>query len=258
MGYHPKKANVVVTAGQTASVHLTLPSHRGNVSGRVLLQGTNVHSGVTVSVEGQSGQAVTDVSGDFTLQGVLPGSHTLVARKDGYVDGQAQVTVAANETSTVNLTLEAIPPDVPVLAVRGGALTVRGSGFGAAQGGSVVRVGGASVQTVLSWADDEVRVRVPATARLGFTVAEVVVASPAQTVEMPVRVLAPATFSLSDNVAHVVTGDGTLVAWGNDDYGQRTVPPGLGSMVSTSASFIHSVALQADGTVVAWGDNWAG
>ncbi|MCI0671856.1 MAG: carboxypeptidase regulatory-like domain-containing protein, partial [Myxococcaceae bacterium] len=254
-GYLQRQTEVVVTAGQTASAHLTLPRQRGNVAGRVLLAGTNNHAGVTVSITGHSGQATTSANGDFALQGVLPGSYTLVAQKAGWVDGQVQVTVAPTETSLVNLTLEQVPPAVPTMAVRGGELTLPGSGFGAQQGGSTVRVGGVAVETVVSWADHLVQVRVPATAPLGVGTAEVVVASPARTVEVPVRVLAPATFALSDARVLAVTDTGSPVAWGSNEWGQRDVPPGLGSVLSVEVSPFHSLALQPDGTVVAWGNN---
>jgi alpha-tubulin suppressor-like RCC1 family protein len=46
--------------------------------------------------------------------------------------------------------------------------------------------------------------------------------------------------------------DGTVVAWGNNGQGQTSVPPGLSNVVAIAAR-VHSVALKADGTVVAWG-----
>jgi len=52
--------------------------------------------------------------------------------------------------------------------------------------------------------------------------------------------------------------DGTVVAWGNNWYGQCTVPPGLTEVVSVSGGAWHSVALKSDGTVVTWGRNWWG
>jgi len=52
--------------------------------------------------------------------------------------------------------------------------------------------------------------------------------------------------------------DGTVVAWGDDYYGQSAIPAGLSGVVSISAGSNHSLALKSDGTVVAWGDNGQG
>jgi alpha-tubulin suppressor-like RCC1 family protein len=47
--------------------------------------------------------------------------------------------------------------------------------------------------------------------------------------------------------------DGTVVAWGDDEYGQTNVPAGLSNVVAISAGYYFSTALRADGTVVCWG-----
>src|SRR5207244_1535234 len=50
-------------------------------------------------------------------------------------------------------------------------------------------------------------------------------------------------------------GDGAVVAWGHNLYGQTSVPPGLSNVVGIAAGGYHSLALRSDGTIVAWGDN---
>ena len=53
--------------------------------------------------------------------------------------------------------------------------------------------------------------------------------------------------------------DGTVVAWGGlNTYGEITVPAALGGVVAISAAGDYSVALKSDGTVVAWGNNFYG
>ena len=47
--------------------------------------------------------------------------------------------------------------------------------------------------------------------------------------------------------------DGTVVAWGNDDYGQTDVPRGLSNVVAIAAGNSHSLAVIEDGSVAAWG-----
>jgi alpha-tubulin suppressor-like RCC1 family protein len=49
--------------------------------------------------------------------------------------------------------------------------------------------------------------------------------------------------------------DGTVVGWGNNDVGQTTVPDGLTNAAAVSAVYALSVALREDGTMTAWGDN---
>jgi hypothetical protein len=49
--------------------------------------------------------------------------------------------------------------------------------------------------------------------------------------------------------------DGTVVAWGINNCGQSVVPPGLTDVVAVAAGYCHSLALKRDGTVVGWGEN---
>jgi hypothetical protein len=46
-----------------------------------------------------------------------------------------------------------------------------------------------------------------------------------------------------------------VFAWGDNGFGQTSVPAGLSGVVKIAAGYSHSVALRADGTVVCWGDN---
>jgi alpha-tubulin suppressor-like RCC1 family protein len=47
--------------------------------------------------------------------------------------------------------------------------------------------------------------------------------------------------------------DGTVRAWGYNDFGQTTVPSDLGASMAIAAGAYHTVALRTDGTVRAWG-----
>src|SRR5208283_2599280 len=49
-----------------------------------------------------------------------------------------------------------------------------------------------------------------------------------------------------------------VVGWGDNSYGESTVPAGLSNVVAISAGDFDSLALEANGTVMAWGDNTYG
>ncbi|MBN2027955.1 MAG: hypothetical protein JW854_14495, partial [Actinobacteria bacterium] len=52
--------------------------------------------------------------------------------------------------------------------------------------------------------------------------------------------------------------DGTIVAWGWNDFGQRDVPAPNSGFVAVAAGNEHSLGLKSDGTIVAWGRNYEG
>ena len=52
--------------------------------------------------------------------------------------------------------------------------------------------------------------------------------------------------------------DGSVVAWGLNDFGQTSVPAGLTGVTAISVGATHSVALKSDDNVVAWGNNGHG
>ena len=58
-----------------------------------------------------------------------------------------------------------------------------------------------------------------------------------------------------DNHTLALKADGTVLAWGDNDCGQVTVPAGLTNVVAVAAGGLHSLALRSNGTVVAWGNN---
>ena len=51
---------------------------------------------------------------------------------------------------------------------------------------------------------------------------------------------------------------GAVAAWGDNTYGQTTMPVGLSGVTAIAAEGNHTVALKNDGTVVAWGDDTYG
>jgi parallel beta-helix repeat protein len=60
----------------------------------------------------------------------------------------------------------------------------------------------------------------------------------------------------NNNLALLVNG--TVVAWGDNSFGQASLPSNLSNVVAIAAGYLHSAALCSNGTVVAWGDNTFG
>ncbi|MGI6587526.1 MAG: RCC1 domain-containing protein [Peptococcia bacterium] len=59
------------------------------------------------------------------------------------------------------------------------------------------------------------------------------------------------------NHSLAIKSDDTVVAWGDNTYGQLNIPEGLSNVKVISAGYYHNLALKADGSVVAWGrDNY--
>ncbi len=61
--------------------------------------------------------------------------------------------------------------------------------------------------------------------------------------------------AIAVGAAHIIAlrSDSTVFAWGDNTYGQLSVPAGLSNVVSIAAGYWHSLALKSDGTVVFWG-----
>lgn len=77
------------------------------------------------------------------------------------------------------------------------------------------------------------------------------------------KYVAPPTDVSSNNLS-IATGSnhivllkkgGTVQAFGDDTYGQSTVPAGLSNVIAIAAGGNNSMALKSDGTVVAWGQD---
>lgn len=81
-------------------------------------------------------------------------------------------------------------------------------------------------------------------------------------VTVPADLAAPdsGVASIAGGYSHSVAlmEDGTVRAWGDNSYGQSTVPAGLTGVTAIAAGHHHTVALKSDGTVVAWGRDLEG
>ena len=61
--------------------------------------------------------------------------------------------------------------------------------------------------------------------------------------------------AISTHYSHslAVRTDGSIVAWGNNDFGQLDVPAPNTGFVAVAAGVTFSIGLKSDGSVVMWG-----
>ncbi|HEY3446582.1 MAG TPA: carboxypeptidase regulatory-like domain-containing protein [Myxococcales bacterium] len=73
----------------------------GSLTGKVEIFGRTDHSGAKVDVEGAALSATTAADGTFSLPGLLPGAHVLVASLDGYEPERRDVVVDPGASGSV-------------------------------------------------------------------------------------------------------------------------------------------------------------
>ncbi len=61
--------------------------------------------------------------------------------------------------------------------------------------------------------------------------------------------------SAGDRHGLALRSDGSLAAWGYNDYGQVSDAPAGNDFVAVSGGYCHSLALRSDGSLVSWGYN---
>jgi hypothetical protein len=76
--------------------------------------------------------------------------------------------------------------------------------------------------------------------------------------DVPTGLTGVTAIAAGDYHTVALKSDGTVVAWGNDGFGQSAVPAGLTGVTAIAAGSDHTVALKADGTLIAWGDDYFG
>ncbi|HEX6131743.1 MAG TPA: carboxypeptidase regulatory-like domain-containing protein [Actinomycetota bacterium] len=105
-GHATAQRTVTVAAGDVSQLELVLVSdERGSVAGRVTDEGGAPLEGASVSLEGTTLGADTAADGRYRIDGVPVGDYELVVRKSGYGLQRLPVTVTADATTTVDVTL---------------------------------------------------------------------------------------------------------------------------------------------------------
>jgi hypothetical protein len=74
---------------------------------------------------------------------------------------------------------------------------------------------------------------------------------------IPIGLSNVVAFAAGEHHSLALLGNGTVASWGYNSYGQTTILPGLSNVVAIAAGAWHSLALQSNGIVVGWGfDNF--
>jgi hypothetical protein len=72
---------------------------------------------------------------------------------------------------------------------------------------------------------------------------------------VPAGLSGATAIAAGDDDSLVLKSNGTVVAWGPDQYYQTDIPAGLSGVTAIAAGAYHNLALKSNGTVVAWGSN---
>jgi subtilisin-like proprotein convertase family protein len=94
----PDQARALVRNAAAALVAHELPP-TASVAGRAVLAGQDDHSGITVRA-GLGHETYTDAEGNFLLQGLYGGVHTVTASRDGYLSEAVEVELGDGEQLT--------------------------------------------------------------------------------------------------------------------------------------------------------------
>ena len=109
-GFYPGEESVTVTEDQTAKANFVLdPKPQGTITGRVFdryYQTPAAYAVIRVAEDSKIAPVTADENGNFTINEVYEGDYTLKVTADGFESGEAQVTVAGNETTEVEIGLK--------------------------------------------------------------------------------------------------------------------------------------------------------
>ncbi|MBP1928850.1 hypothetical protein J2741_001397 [Methanolinea mesophila] len=105
-GYQPYSSTVTINPGQTTSIYPTLTPNQAAQTGDIAV--SSVPAGAAIYVDG-SYYGRTIPGDSFDINGIVPGSHTVMLQLSGYQDYTTTVTVYAGQVTTVAVTLSQNP-----------------------------------------------------------------------------------------------------------------------------------------------------
>lgn len=92
---------------------------RGKISGTITLSDNTAAENISVVLKGTNYSATTDASGAYEIRNVKPGSYTLRASAVGINAVEEEVTIAAGETVTKNVTLSESQEQLKEIVIEG-------------------------------------------------------------------------------------------------------------------------------------------
>ena len=100
-GYSPRIAEIILVQGGTVGVSLSLSPERSMITGKVTLEGETDHAGIKISVQTTPLFNLTDRNGNFNIDRISAGTHSLEITKAGYDTKIQTVTTVDSETTMV-------------------------------------------------------------------------------------------------------------------------------------------------------------
>lgn len=243
----PGKANGSAPFGvKLPAASSGLPVSLSIQSGPARISGTNVTltgAGTVVVAADQPGNrnyfAAPTVTTSFT---VAKGSQSITwAAPAKVTNGGSTVQLAAKASSGLRVSYTTYAGNIRVMT--NGLVTILGSGTASI---TASQPGDANWNAARSLSQNLV-VTIPPIMTNGASNRITGIASASSIPSLPVR---PASFPLTRPSSF-----GSVVAWGDNTYGETKLPVGLTNIVQLSSRGLHSLALRTNGTVTAWGWN---
>lgn len=113
----------IITTSLALLVTLGVFAQTGKVQGTIQDEEGNALSNVNVGILGEKNGASTNERGEYVIDNIAEGTHTIGVTIIGYERKQKEVTVKSNETATINFNLQDFQyqmPQVNILAEREG------------------------------------------------------------------------------------------------------------------------------------------